>query len=177
MDLLVIISSIIFIVCIILIFILSQYNKIKETMYKINISSNEIKDNLDKKIDVLDRLINIIERELKIDNKTFKKFKSIKSKKLTEIELDALLQNTSSLVITIKEDNSKLSKVKSFDGLILELNELDSKLVALRTYYNKYSGKFNNIIKKPTYKLLVLIKKYKSYKFYEGNQIEEEVIF
>lgn len=174
MQELIIIFSIVFIIFIILIFLVNQNNNIKEINYKVIVSFDEIKSNLEKEFDLIDRLINIIEREIKKDNKTFNEFKSIKSNKLSEFELDNFLSEVSNLIFVIKKDNSKLSKVKSFDGLIAELSEIESKLIALRTYYNKYVGEYNNIINKKSHKIIALIKKYKSKRFFEGKELAEE---
>lgn len=175
MQELIIIFSIIFVICGILIFLISKNNNVKEVNYKVVVSFDEIKENLEKEFDTIDRLINIIEREIKKENKTFNEFKFVRSNKLSEFELDNFLSEVADLIFVIKKDNSKLSKVKSFDGLITELKEIESKLIAIRTYYNKYVGEYNNIINKKSYKIIALIKKYKSKRFFEGKELVEEI--
>ena len=148
-----------------------QNGKIKELLLKINLSYEKIKENLNKKGEIVDRLINIIQRELKKENKTFKKFKTIKSDKLSDYEIDKLLSEIRTLINTMKEDNTKLSKVKSFDGLISDMNEIDNSLVALRTFYNKYAGYYNNLLTKKSYIILKMLKKYKLKTFFEGKEL------
>lgn len=176
MQEIIIISIIVLIILFILLCLFSQNNTIKEVNYKISVAFEEIKKNLEKERDIIDRLVNIIEREIKKENKTFNNFKKTKGHKLNEHELDNFLTEISNLIFEIKNDNSKLSKVKSFDGLITELNEISNNLIAIRTYYNKYVGKYNNLVSKKSFKLISIIKKYKTKKFFEGEEIKEETI-
>lgn len=171
---LIIASTVIFIIIIISIINKVKNSHIKEIDYKVVLSYEEIEKELENKLDIISRLMNILERSLKKDNKIFKKVKNIASDKPNQYEKDSLLIEASNEILDIKENNENYIKAKSFNGLIKELEDSNLKLIALRTYYNKYAAMYNNLITKFSNKLLVKIKHYHTKNFFEGKELEEE---
>ena len=78
-------------------------------------------------------------------------------------------------IIEIKEDNKKVREIKSFREVIDEYNSNELHLISLRTFHNKYTLEYNNLIKKTPYNIVSSIKHYKVKPLLEGNTLDEEI--
>ncbi|MEG2457928.1 MAG: LemA family protein [Bacilli bacterium] len=176
MKLLFVICIIIFLVCIVSIFFLSKYHAIISILYKVNLADKKMNDSLSAKSDLIIRCIGIIERQLKIESKTFTDTKKLKGQSMSNIDRDELLEQSYLEIMQINEDYNELDKVKSFPGIIEDLNEIEANIISLRTYYNKYTAIYNNYIAKFPNNLVALIKKLKKKNFYENTQLGKDNI-
>ena len=159
-----------------LIIILFKYfnEKILILMRKLDQSELEYKDKVKNKYNILDRMINLIENKYKTHSKVFDDIKKIKMDEITSLKNENLLDKCYKEIIEIKEDNKKVREVKSFKEVIEEYNENELHLISLRTFYNKYTLEYNNIIKKIPYNIVSLIKRYKPKSLLDGKEIESE---
>ena len=122
------------------------------------------------------RLINIINREISLDIKDFDEVRNIKSNKLTLNDKDLLLSKVVDCIKDIYKDNySKLNAVKSFDGIIGDLDREEIKLISLRTLYNKCAGEYNNLISKFPYNIIIKFRKLDVLKLYDGVELQEVI--
>ena len=74
-------------------------------------------------------------------------------------------------LIQIKEDNQKNRELKSFREIIDDYEENELHIISLRTYYNKYTLEYNNMIKKFPYNIVAKFKKYKIRPILEGKEL------
>ena len=63
-------------------------------------------------------------------------------------------------------------ELKSFREVIDDYEENELVIISLRTYYNKYTLLFNEMIKKFPYNLIAKIKKYKLRTLLEGKELD-----
>ena len=168
---LMILCILIFIIAITLIIVINYRNKIKSLTYRMDISSEMIKDNLKNKFDIVTRMINIIERELKIESKKFEAVKKINNEKTNNVKFDNILSDASEEILEIKDDYKEIEKVKSFKGLANDLKDLDILLSGSKKFYNKYASLYNSLVRKFPYKFFK--NKYK----YKELYIEEDETF
>ncbi len=164
----------IFLFCIICMSFVINHQKILELLYKVNESDKRLVENLNNKYHLIIRAIKIIERELKIDSKIFEQLKGINKSAINNFDLDNLLTESKNKVFEINDDDSSLIKVKSFASILKDLETIDIDLVSLRTFYNKYTSVYNNLINKFPYNLISKIKHYKIKGIYSGEEIEKD---
>lgn len=166
---------IIIVVCLVSIFFLSKGEIITILMYKTGICENDIDERLKNKEDLITRCINIIIRQLKLDIKIFDEVKNIKSSKLNNYERDKLLSDAHKEICKIYIDNPSLKDIKSFDGIIKDLEKLEIEMISLRTLYNKCACEFNNYHDKFPYALICKVKSFNIKSLYEGREIKGEI--
>ena len=79
-------------------------------------------------------------------------------------------------LLQIKEDSQKNKEIKSFREIIDKYEDNELHIISLRTFYNKYAVKYNNLIKKFPYSIVASINKYKAITLLEGKEIDSEFI-
>ena len=117
-------------------------------------------------------MINLVENRYKTHSKTFDEVRKIKLEDISSLKNENLLNKCHKEIIEIKEDNKKVREIKSFREIIDEYNENELHIISLRTFYNKYTLEYNNIIKKIPYNMISIIKKYKIKSLLEGKEID-----
>lgn len=166
---------IIILTCLISIFFLSKNEIITILVYKTGICESDMDDRLKNKEDLIIRCINIINRQLKLEIKIFDEVKNIKSSKLNNYEKDKLLSSAQMEINKIYSDNPELKNIKSFDGIIKDLEKIEIEMISLRTLYNKCACEFNNYLDKFPYGLICKVKKFSIKSLYEGKEIKGEI--
>ena len=157
------------------IFFLIKNDKLKNLTYKIDMCERDIDSFLKIKEENVLRLISIINRELNLDIKEFESVKNLKTNKPNNIEKDVLLAKTFEEIKKIYMDNNELSKVKSFDGIVRDIDKNEINIISLRTLYNKCSSEFNNIKVKFPYNLICSVKKLETKELYKGKELQEVI--
>ena len=167
LEVLLVLAIITLILCVIAMFIVVNYNTIIDVLYKVNISENRISETLRNKQDLLSRAINIIEKQLKIDTKSFDEFKKINSNNLKNNEKDLILNNTFIEVKKITEDYNELNEVKSYSGIIKDIEECDCLLGGIKSMNNKYVAIYNKYLKVFPKNIISKFKRFKSKSLYD----------
>ncbi len=166
---------IVIVFCLVSIFFLSKSEIITILLYKTGICENDISDRLKSEEDLIIRCINIIIRQLKLDIKLFDEVRNMNSGKLNIYEKDKLLSDAYKEINKIYVDNPSLKDVKSFDGIIKDLDKIEVEMISLRTLYNKCACEFNNYHEKFPYALICKVKKFTIKSLYEGREIKGEI--
>lgn len=175
------INLILLILCILVVLIglsiiLFKYfnERINLLLKRLDQSETEYNSKIKNKYNIIVRMINIVENRYKTHSKVFDDIKKIKIDEMSNIKSEELFNKCYKEIIEIKEDNKKVREVKSFKEVIEEYNENELHLISLRTFYNKYTLEYNNIIKKIPYNIVSLIKRYKPKSLLDGKEIESE---
>lgn len=170
-----IVGIVVLIACLIGIMVLSKSDKLNMLIYKLNMCENDIDKTLNQKEEAILRLISIIERQLNISLKEFEDVKNLKSTKLIMQEKDKILSNAHIQIMKIYVDNPKLNEVKSFDGMLKDIDNDEMNMISLRTLYNKCASQFNNERNKFMNKIICKFKKQDIKTLYEGKELHEVI--
>lgn len=170
-----VVGIIVLLVSLILMFFLIKNDKLKSLIYKIEMCEEDFDKVLDIKEENVLRLINIIIRELKLEIKSFDKVKNLKSNRVNNIEKDQILSEAYSDIKDIYSDNASLSKVKSFDGIIKDIDTNEIEFISLRTLYNQCVSKFNLMHGKFPYNIICKFKKKSQKPLFEGKELQEVI--
>ena len=165
-EVIVILSVFIFIAALVIIYFLVSRNL---KSYKIKIDEAEflLNELLNEKYDLLVSIEYIITSETDVDNKVFTNLKSIKKQNISTFDFDKKLVENYDLIKKIKDDYSEISKNQEFNKIGKDIYNLDEKLEATKTFYNKYVEVLNNLINKFPIKIVAKTQRLEEKKCYE----------
>ncbi len=112
----------------------TAYNNLIIYKTKIDISNQKITEKLKEKYDKMHDFANEINKIIKKKN-YLKEFNNIDINNIDNYELDTLLTNNLSTMISLKEDNKSLH-TKKCDNIINELYNLDQEIQACKKFFN-----------------------------------------
>ena len=159
------------ILCFLSLWIVTTYNRFQAYIIRINESENFIDNTLRKRYDLLNKSINIIKKHTKEKNNILESIDKMKSKKLSNFELDRQLYEAINEFNKYKE-NEELSSNEEFLKIDLSLFESESEIVAARKYYNDIITDYNKLtISFPT-NIVAKIFKYTKKNYYDGKELD-----
>ena len=164
---------ILIIICFILIWFVSVYNHFQSFIIRINEAENFIDTTLRKRYDLLNKSINIIKAHTKEKANILETIDKMKSKKLSNFELDRQLYEAINEFNKYKE-NEDLSNNEEFLKIDLGLFESESEIVAARKYYNDIISDYNKLVLSFPQNIVAKICKYKKRTYYDGKDLDSE---
>jgi len=166
------------IICIILMWYINTYNKFQEFAIRINEVESNIDSVLRKRFDLLNKSIGIIKviNEETANKEILEIIVKLRSRKLSNFELDRQLYEGINEFNLYKETIPELSNSESFMKIELGLNETEVEITALRKYYNDIITEYNKIVK--TFPSVVVAKvcKYKTKPYFDGKDMTDEIV-
>lgn len=174
MNIVIVILSTIIAVGLILIVLVAIYNHFQDYIIRINEADVNIDATLRKRFDLLNKSIGIIKENIDTEESILESVVKLRSKKLTNFELDRDLYEAINEFHIIKERYPKLQTCKEFLKIEINLMESESEIVGLRKYYNDIVTDYNKLVKSCPSNLIALIKGYKSRNYFDGNNIDNE---
>ena len=169
---LIIIDLIIILVALSIILYKSNIEKLNHNKDKLIDSEADCLKIYRTKYELLIKLIDLTESKYKIESKAFDEAREIDITSLDSFKNEKLLNKCFKEIIQIKEDNTKVRETKQFKELLNEYNQNEILLVSLRSYHNKYTLIFNNMIKKFPYNIISKIKRYSINDLIEGTELD-----
>ena len=170
MTSLIIILLLIITISVCLVVFVTTYNHFQDYIIRINEAEESIDSILRKRFDLLNKSIGIIKANTKEDN-ILEIIKDLKSKKLTNFELDRKLYDAINEFNEYKEKYDKLKTNEAFLKIDINLFESESEIVALRKYYNDIITDYNKMVKCLPSNFVALIRGYKTKAYFDGNKI------
>lgn len=143
------------------------YNKINETIIRTDEAENRIDNNLRDKYDLINRAVILIKNKIELDKDAFKDIIKLRSRKISNFDLDRTLVSSYNEFISIYENNKILKESDEIYKANKQIELIDEELVTLRTYYNANITSYNKLIKKFPTNIIAKIKKYKPRAFYD----------
>ena len=165
---------VILIVLITLIIILFKYhieklNNIKELL---DDSEKECIDELKRKNEIISKMIKVAISKFKCESTTFDEVKDLEIDSLDSFKDEKKLIKCYEELLHVIEDNSKSKDIKTLKDYVKKYDNNDLKIVSLRTYYNKYTLQYNDMIKKFPYNIISKIQKLKIRNIIEGTELD-----
>lgn len=161
-------------VCMLLIWIINIYNKFQAFIIRINESEASIDTVLRKRFDLLNKSIGIIEENTKEKN-VLEILGKLRSKKISNFELDRQLYDAINEYLRYKEKYNELRNNADFLKIDVELNESEAEIVALRKYYNDIITDYNKVVKTFPSNLIGLLFKYKKKTYFDGKNMDDDI--
>lgn len=173
MTSLIIILLLIITISVCLVVFVTTYNHFQDYIIRINEAEESIDAVLRKRFDLLNKSIGIIKANTKEEN-VLEIVKDLKSKKITNFELDRKLYDAINEFNEYKEKYDKLKTNEAYLKIDINLFESESEIVALRKYYNDIITDYNKMVKSLPSNLVALVRGYKTKAYFDGNEIGGE---
>lgn len=161
-------------ICIFLIWFITTYNHFQSYIIRINESENFIDTTLRKRYDLLNKSISIIKAHIKDKDNVLENIDKMKSKKLSNFELDRQLYESINEFNKCKEENEELANNESFLKIDLSLFESEAEIVAARKYYNDIITDYNKLVSTFPSNIVAFIYKYNKKTYYDGKPLDKE---
>ena len=150
------------------------YNKINDTIIRVNEAENRIDSNLRDKYDILNRSVTLIKGKIELDDKAFTDLAKLKAKKISNFDLDRTLVASHNELISIYENHKELRDSDELYKCVKQLELIDEELEALRKYYNANIANYNKMLKRIPTIIIAKMKKYKEKLFYDMKDRNDE---
>ena len=161
----------------IIIYFASIYNKFQVFIIRINEAETNIDSVIRKRFDLLNKSIDIIKENTNTKDNILKSIDGLKSKKLSNFELDRKLYDGLKEFSKYKEKYPKLKNNESFIKIDVELNASEAEIVALRKYYNDIITDYNKLVRSFPSNLVALCFKFKTKMYFDGKNQEDDDIY
>ena len=161
-------------ICILLIWYICTYNYYQTFIIRMNESEAFIDTTLRKRFDLLNKSISIIEANTKKDTKVLESISNLKSKKLSNFELDRILIEAINEFNRFKEDIPSLLDNESFLKIDLALFESEAEIVAARKYYNDIITDYNHLVRKFPSNIIAKFCHYKVKPYFDGKDMTDD---
>ena len=166
--------SIVIVVCLILILLVATYNHFQDYIIRINEAEVNIDSVLRKRFDLLNKSIGIIKANVELEEEVLDGILKLRSKKLTNFELDRDLYSAINEFHIIKEKHPELQTNEEFIKIDINLMESESEIVGLRKYYNDIITDYNKLVKSCPSNIIAILKNYKTKDYFDGNNVDNE---
>lgn len=169
-------TSVFIVICLLLIWYINVYNKYQSYIIRINECEANIDSTLRKRFDLLNKSIGIIKANTQIDGEVLEMIVKLRSRKLTNFELDRQLYEAINEFNKYKEEYKQLKKCEAFMKIELALNESEAEITAFRKYYNDIITDYNKIIKIFPSNIVGKLCKFKEKTYFDGKNMNDEII-
>lgn len=161
--------------CLILIWYINIYNRYQNYIIRINEAEANIDSTLRKRFDLLNKSIGIIKSNTDKE-KVLDIISNLRSKKLTNFELDRKLYEAINEFSKYKEDYPKLKMNEEYMKVDLGLSETEAEIVASRKYYNDIITDYNKLVRTFPSNIVAKISKYKVRNYFDGKDMNDDVV-
>ena len=176
MKLLLIFSILFVLTVLIALLIISAYNQFQAYIIRINEAEANIDAVLRKRFDLLNKSIEVIKSVTKIEANVLSQVEKLKSKKLSNFELDRKLYDGIKEFNKYKEEYPKLKSNESFVKIDVDLNESEAEITAFRKYYNDIITDYNKMVKTFPTNIIAIIFKFKPKFYFDGKDMTDDDI-
>ena len=172
-GLMICIFIIIVLACAIAVFYATIYNKFQEYIIRINEVESMIDTYLRNKYDLINRSISIIKSNMELDNKVFDEIIKLRSRKISNFELERKLTSAFNELIIVKNKYKELSNNEELVKINVSLEDINEKLAVLIDYYNNNITSYNKLITMFPTNIVAKINKYKTKLFFDMKDMSD----
>jgi LemA protein len=176
MDLLMYGLLITIVICILLIWYINTYNRYQSYIIRINEAEANIDSTLRKRFDLLNKSIGIIKANCDIKEEVLEVIVKLRSRKLSNFELDRLLYDGINEFNKFRETYCELKNSESFMKIDISLSESEADIVASRKYYNDIITDYNRLVRAFPSNIVAKICKYKNKFYFDGKNMEDDIV-
>ena len=175
MNTIITILSVIIAVGILLMIAVSIYNHFQDYIIRINEANVSIDAVLRKRFDLLNKASSIIKNNTKDEQNVISMIAKLRSKNLTNFELDRNLYEAINEFHMVKERHEELQTNEKLLKIEINLIESESEIVGLRKYYNDIVTDYNKLVKSFPSGIIAFIKRYKVKAYFDGSSLDNQI--
>ncbi|MCI9110823.1 MAG: LemA family protein [Bacilli bacterium] len=163
-----------FIIFILGLLIANTYNNFQNYIIRINEAEANIDSTLRTRFDLLNKSIDIIKANTKIEGDILTIIVKLRSRKLSNFDLDRQLYEAIKEFNKHKEEHPELKKSEVFTRIDISLSESEAEIVAFRKYYNDIITDYNKLVKRFPSNIIALIFKFKTKLYFDGKDMSDD---
>ena len=177
-TLMLVLFGIIIITCIIVGIYVNYYNKFQDYIIRINEVESILDSNLREKYDNINKVVSIIKSsdyiDEEVDKKLFEEIVKLRTRKISNFDLDRKLVDANNSFVTLKEKYKELKSNKDILNISKKIEEIDENIVVNRDYYNKNIAEYNKLVMIFPTNIVARICKYKEKLYYDKKDMSDE---
>lgn len=162
-------------VCIALMWYILTYNKYQGYIIRINEAEANIDSTLRKRFDLLTKASAILKSALSTEEELISNLELLRSKKLTNFELDRELYPSINQFYALLETNAELKTNEEILKILVNSTETEIEISALRKYYNDIITDYNKFVRTFPSNIVGTISQYKVRTYFDGKNMEDEI--
>lgn len=163
------------IICIMMICYINIFNRFQSCIIRMNEAEANIDSTLRKRFDLLNKSISIIKANTDIKKEILEMIVKLRSRKLTNFELDRQLYEAINEFNKYKEEYPDLKNLESFIKIDLGLNETETDIYAYRKYYNDIITDYNKLVRAFPSNVVARICKFKERTYFDGKDMNDDI--
>lgn len=152
------------------------YNALQDCKVKIDESENMIDEALRSKYDILLKLESLIKTNIKETKINFKDLNDLKKESISNFQLERKLVDTVLLINKIQDDFTELEEIKDYRELLNDIRVMDERINAAKKYYNKYTSKSNELVRKFPSNLIAKFHNITVRNFFDNKDMNDDII-
>lgn len=173
-----ILLGMIIVICLLIGIYTTLYNKLQDYVIRINEVEAILDNNLRNKYDNINKCVSLIKGNEKIngklDQKMFEEIVRLRTKKISNFDLDRKLIEANNNFITLKEKYKELRENEEIITISKKIEELDETLIVNRDYYNKNIAEYNKLVKLFPTNIVAKLCKYEEKLFFDRKDMSDE---
>ncbi len=176
--LMLILVGMIIVICIIIGTYTTLYNKLQDFIIRIDEVESMIDNNLRDKYDALNKSVSLIKGNEKIskklDEKVFEEIVRLRTKKISNFDLDRKLVEANNSFIALKEKYKDLLDSEEIVNISNKIDDLDENLIVNKEYYNRNISEYNKLVKMFPTNIVAKLCKYEEKLFFDKKDMSDD---
>lgn len=152
------------------------YNALQDCKVKIDEAESMIDEALRYKYDILLKLESLIKTNIKETKINFKDLNDLKKESISNFQLERKLVDTVLLINKIQDDFPELEEIKDYRELLNDIRVMDERINAAKKYYNKYTSKSNELVRKFPSNLIAKFHNITVRNFFDNKDMNDDII-
>lgn len=153
-----------------------QFNMLQHSKTKIDHAEMLIDEALRNRYDFLNKVDAFVKTELKNDKTFFKGLDKVKDEEISNFDLDRKLKEYVAIFEQLKTDYEELGNSKVYKDYASENKNIDEKLEAAKTFYNKYTSELNDLVRQFPSNIVARMHGIEIKPFFDGKNMEDEIV-
>ncbi|MCI6265660.1 MAG: LemA family protein [Erysipelotrichaceae bacterium] len=166
------------VICLLIGIYTTLYNKLQDYVIRINEVEAIIDNNLRDKYDNINKCVSLIKGNEKIneelDKKMFEEIVRLRTRKISNFDLDRKLIEANNKFITLKEKYKELRENEEIIAITKKIDDLDETLLVNREYYNKNIATYNKLVKLFPTNIVAKLCKYEEKLFFDRKDMSDD---
>ena len=176
--LMLILLGIIIVMCFIIGIYINLYNKLQDYVIRINEVEAILDGNLRDKYDNINRCVSLIKSnehiDEEVDKKMFEEIVRLRTRKISNFDLDRKLVEANNNFISLKEKYKELKENKEIISISKKLEELDETIIVNREYYNRNIAEYNKLVAIFPTNIVARVCKYEEKLYYDKKDMSDD---
>jgi len=176
--LMLILLGMIIVMCLLIGIYTTLYNKLQDYVIRIQEVEARIDNNLRDKYDNINRCVSLVKGNDNInknlDKNMFEEIVRLRTKKISNFDLDRKLVEANDSFLTLKEKYPELKENEEIISISAKLEELQELLVVNKEYYNKNIAEYNKLVKLFPTNIVAKICKYEEKLFFDRKDMTDD---